>query len=277
LSPAGDPRTDEELLAIVAAFVLRARRVLAHSLCADEAALLALADGAWIAIRKEGVESLQRRLPNEESLESLAARVRPLTLQDDGIHYNQVLNALSALLVRHGHPQEAEWCRNLKKDWKSVDIKGGEPGYVVSQATPGSEEPATELTDVALANAWFYGDLVHADQTQIEAAEVFPIDNRFAAAAVRTAQLAIMARDTLSYIWSLVDDSLISLTREVLEVVPVKVEPKELQMTGFYTAPAGTPIPGPAGQDLDASWKTAALPGTEDGQWFMRIPWGRSD
>jgi hypothetical protein len=78
-APAGDPRTDRQLLAIVGAFVLRARRVLAHSLCVDEPSLKTLADGAFYAIRRDGAESVQRRLPNEEILESLAARVRPLT------------------------------------------------------------------------------------------------------------------------------------------------------------------------------------------------------
>lgn len=235
--PNGDPRTDQQLLAIVAAFVLRARRVLAHSLCADEASLEALADGAFYAIRRAGVESVQRRLPNEEILESLAARVRPLTLEADGIHYNDVLNALSAFLVRHGHPEEVKWCRELKKDWKSVDIKGGAPGYYLSQTQEGSTEPPVQTTDIALANAWFYGDLVHADQTQIDASQAFELDLRYAAAAVRTAQIAIMARDTLSFIKSHIDDGMLDLDMQQLEAIPVKVEPKTLQMTGLYSAP----------------------------------------
>lgn len=275
-APAGDPRTDRQLLATVGAFVLRARRVLAHSLCVDEPSLETLADGAFYAIRRDGAESVQRRLPNEEILESLAARVRPLTLEGDGIHFNDVLNALSAYLVRHGHPDEAKWCRELKKDWKSVDIKGGATGYFLSQTKEGSEEPPTQMTDMALANAWFYGDLVHADQTQIDAAAAFEIGLRYAAAAVRTAQIAIMTRDTLSFIRSLVDDGMIDLGIQALEAVPVKVEPKTLQMTGLYTAPVGTELPGPIGQQLDDTWKPS-FPSTEDGQWIMRIPWGRND
>jgi hypothetical protein len=43
----------------------------------SDAKLANLADGDWYAIRKNGEESLQRLLPNEEVLESLAARVRP--------------------------------------------------------------------------------------------------------------------------------------------------------------------------------------------------------
>jgi hypothetical protein len=78
-----DERSDAKLTAIVEGFVLRARRVVAHSLCTDDGELANLADGDWYAIRKNGEESLQRLLPNEEVLESLAARVRPLILKKD--------------------------------------------------------------------------------------------------------------------------------------------------------------------------------------------------
>ena len=178
--------------------------------------------------------------------------------------------------MRHGHTEEAQWCRELKKDWKAVDIKGGATGYFISQTEEGSEKPPTEVTDVALAHAWFYGDLVHADQTQIDAAAAFEIDLRYAAAAVRTAQIAIMTRDTLSFIRSLIDDGLIDLQIHAFDAVAVKVEPKTLQMTGLYSAPVDTEPPGPVGQELDDTCKRS-LPGTEDGQWIMRIPWGRSD
>lgn len=275
-APNGDPRTNEQLLAVVAAFVLRARRVLVHSLCEDATALQALADGAFYAVRERGQVSVQRRLPNEEALESLAARVRPLTIVGDGIHYNDVLNALSVYVSRHGHPSEAAWCRELRKDWKSVDIKGGAPGYFVSHAEDGSPEPPIDLTDVALANAWFYGDLVHADQTQIKAAAVFEIDLRYAAAAVRTAQLAILTRDTLSYIRSLVEDGVVDLDIGALDALAVKVVPKSVEMTGLYAAPVGTALPGPVGTELDSAW-TPALPGTQDGHWLLRIPWGRAE
>ena len=111
------------------------------------------------------------------------------------------------------------------------------------------------MTDVALANAWFYGDLVHADQTQIGAAAAFDIGDRFAAAAVRTAQIALMARGTLSSIKSLIDDGMIDLDSKVLEDVPVKVEPKTFENVDIYTAPVGTEPPGPASQQLEDTYR----------------------
>lgn len=270
-----DERTDEQLVGIVEGYVLRARRILAHSLCADEEALENLADGAWYAIRKDGVESLRRSLPNEETLESLAARVRPLILQRDPVQYGYVLNALAFYLVRHGHMEQAAWCKELKKDWQSVDLTTGESGYTMSVTTEGSEEPPVEITDGGLASAWFYGDLVHADQAQIDNGKAFEIDLRFAAAAVRVAQVAILARDTLNFIRSLIDDGLIEISEDVLETIPVAAGSKTVQLTGLYSAPVGTEVPGPAGQPVGETWQNA-FPGTEDGQWIMRIPWGRN-
>lgn len=271
-----DERSDAELIAIVEGFVLRARRVVAHSLCADDNGLANLADGAWRAIRKSGEESLQRVLPNEEVLESLAARVRPLILKKDPVQHGYVLNALTTYLMRHEHVDSAAWCSELKKDWKSADLESGTAGYYLSITQSGTEEPPLELTDVALAGTWFYGDLVHAKQDEIDKGKPFEIDQRYAAAAVRVAQLATLARDTLSYIRSLVDDGTLPISDAAMDTIPVKTEATTVTLTGIYSAPIGTEFPGPAGEALPGDWQ-ASFPGTEDGQWILRIPWGRND
>jgi hypothetical protein len=271
-----DPRSDAQLLGTVEAFVLRARRVLAHSLCEDEEGLTYLADGAWFAKRQDGVESISRQLPAEETVESLAARVRPLILQRDPVHYGTVLKALGSYLTRHGHPEQAAWCRQLRKDWESVDLASGEAGYFLSVTQVDSDDEPVEITDLGLAGTWFYGDLLHADATQIDRGKAFEIDQRFAAAAVRVAQLSILARDTLSFVRSLIEDNVIEIGEEALSDLPVKVESKDIEGATFFSAPVGTENPGPAGSALSEEWKSA-LPGTEDGQWVMRIPWGRPD
>lgn len=272
-----DERSDAELIAIVEGFVLRARRVVSHSLCSDDYGLANLADGAWRAARKGGEESLQRVLPNEEVLESLAARVRPLILKKDPVHYGYVLNALATYLTRHGHPDAAAWCSELKKDWKSVDLESGTAGYYLSITQNGTEKPPVEITDVALAGTWFYGDLVHAKQDEIDRGKAFEIDQRYAAAAVRVAQLATLARDnTLSFVRFLVDDEALPLSDASMDTIPVKTEAKTVELTGIYSAPIGTELPGPAGQPLSEEWQTS-FPGTGDGQWILRIPWGRND
>src|SRR4051794_14815961 len=70
---------DEE---IVARFVLRARRVEAHSLVQDREAFAELAEEkGTIRLTVDGSGTMTRSLPaDEEVFESLAARVRPLVL-----------------------------------------------------------------------------------------------------------------------------------------------------------------------------------------------------
>jgi hypothetical protein len=271
-----DPRTDKQLIEILERFVLRARRIMAHTLCADTVGLRNLADGGWYASRKDGVESLHRRLPGEEITESLAARVRPLLLQDDGVHYATVINALSSLLHRRGRPNDVAWCKQLKKDWKTVDLKIGAAGYSMTLSQVGTDQPAVEITDIGLADSWFYGDLVHADQEQISVGSAFGIEHRFAAAAVRTAQLAILAGELLAYINALVEDGLLTLDEQILSGIPVKVEPKDVELTGLYTAPFGAEMPAVGEEPTAEGWK-AALPGNEEGEWILRIPWGGDD
>ena len=166
------------------------------------------------------------------------------------------------------------WCSVLKKDWKAADLTTGTAGYSVSMTLAEVGQPPTELTDVDLASTWFYGDLVHAAQEEIDKGKVFQIDQRYAAAAVRVAQLAVLARDTLSFIQTLVDGDVLPLGDDALKKIPVKTEFKQDQLTGAYSAPPGTAIPGTAREPLSEEWTTLAVPGTEDGVWALRIPWG---
>jgi hypothetical protein len=273
-----DPRSDEQLQEIVEGFVLRARRVLAHSLASDETSLEVLAAGAWMAVRVDGVVNLERRLPNEEALESLAARVRPLTLQRDPVRYDYVLKALKSLLIRRNEPRHADWCKELKADWRSVDPAEGQATYFLSSWVKDGAEPPEDITDAALALTWFYGDLVHADKQQVDVGAKFGIDQRFAAAAVRTAQLVILTRDTLSFVRFLVEEGVISLGSAALEATEVRVTSKTVELTGIYQGP-GDAVPPKAGGPFGDAWHKMEGPwlGDEDGRWLIRIPWGRSD
>jgi hypothetical protein len=274
-----DPRSDAELLGIVEAFVVRARRVLAHSLTKDESELTFLADGAWLGTKRDGKVELARRLPSEEAVESLAARVRPLTLHDDGIRYDVVLKALAAYLSRHGAAAEdIAWCRELRADWKAVDPKGGATTYLVSSTVEGGAQPSEQLSDSELALTWFYGDLVHADPKRIDAGKRFGIDQRYAAAAVRTAQLALLTRDTLSFIRHLADVGSLPLSDDALEKVEVQVTSKSLPLSGGFIGERGAKA-GMAGEPLGDGWQPMdeAWPVEEGKTVALRIPWGRAD
>jgi hypothetical protein len=270
-----DPRSDEQLVAILAAFSLRARRILSHSLMDDVELLDHIASASLVVRRTDGQLGIERILPREEQLESLAARVRPLTLNDEAIYYNKVLNALNTLLIRADAAEHTDWTRNLKADWKSVDPASGKATYF--HQTWSADTAPAEVNDATLALSWFYGDLVHADGKYEETKNAFAINDRFSAAAVRTAQLAIMTRDTYNWIEWLAEHG--PLQPDVLGDVSisVKVEPSPtLQLIGIYAGEMGEHVapgadPATAGLSTDAGpWNETA----EDGRWTISIPWG---
>ena len=165
----------------------------------------------------------------------------------------------------------------IRDSWKTVDLAEGTAGYYMSVTTAGLEQSHAEITDVGLAGSWFYGDLVHADQGQIDLGKSFGIEHRFAAAAVRAAQLAILTRELLTFVHVLVEEGVIEVSQAALKDLEVKVEPKDLELASLVTAPTGTPMPGPAGTPIGEEWQSAFPEGDEDGMWSMTIPWGEPD
>lgn len=267
-----DPRTDSELMAIANAFTLRVRRIEAHSLMADEATLSHLAGSGFVLRRKDGVASVERFLPNEEVMESLAARVRPLTLEQDPVFYAKAIKALNAYLHRNGHAEHLEWFKKLRAAFASVDPRSAKATYFLSVTQNGGLPE--ERTDAALALAWFYGDLVHADAEHVLAGASFGIDQRFAAAAVRTAQLALLARDTLSYMRFLVTEGVLPEAATAADETEVTVQSKQLELTGVFLGEPGTKI-SPGQDPLAAGLKDILSQEEEvDGSWSVVIPWG---
>src|SRR4051794_21714323 len=92
---------EETQLHTVEAFVLRARRIAEHSLLRDQGAMAAVARSTFeVGVHPDGTATLRRRLLPEEPMESLAARVRPVLLKEDPVHYAKVLKAVGGLLHR---------------------------------------------------------------------------------------------------------------------------------------------------------------------------------
>lgn len=269
---------ENQLIDTIERFYLRARRVAEHSLFDNQPALEAVADGAWWATQKDGNVTLSQSLPAEEALESLAARVRPLILNDDPVFFDKAINAISTLLHLGGHLDHVDWCKKLKADWKAVNPKNGKASYSISWSTQDGSEVPQEITDAALALSWFYGDLVHANSDQQDIGEKFGLTQRYAAAAVRTAQLAILTRDTLGFVRSLADLGVLPIDVEQLDQRPVGVNDTEYAEASVMTAPPGT-VAAPAGQpqnplftQLEGAWL-----GEEDGTRRMIIPWAADD
>ena len=113
-------------------FVVRARRVKAHSL-ADAGTLRSMTSSSFTVgpHPETGETVLMLSAPPEEAVESLAARVRPTILQDDLVHHGKVMTALRLLVTS----EEARTLINATADrWKTIDPKSETIGAYAVQA-----------------------------------------------------------------------------------------------------------------------------------------------
>lgn len=195
--------THEELTArhaaTLSAFVIRARRVAEHSLhTEDKSTLVKLASVPMsLTLYEDGKTQLVRTLPPEEAIESAAARVRPLILESEPVHYAKVLAALGYLVRDIQMPRVQELLDVLKKEWKATHDGAVVRAYSV-------ETGGASVSDVELAYAWIYGDVVHADPLRIEKTDEHGVEERYKAAAPLVAHLMINTISTLNLVAELV-------------------------------------------------------------------------
>lgn len=198
-------------------FVLRARRVQAHSLVADWDNLLQQAHGGFDGhLDMAGKMTMTRRLPkDEEVFESLASRVRPLTVKSEPVYYVKVFDALSELLgeVDGGLRSRIE---ALRAAWDDAEIQGTQiQAYALQSARLDGSSATPRVSDTQLAAAWLYADLVHADaQGAKKEALAFSMSERYAAAVRVFSHMAALTVTTLDLIASLRADGLLTVDPE---------------------------------------------------------------
>src|SRR5690606_12821042 len=153
------------------------RRIEAHSLLSDPQKFVKWAHGSAQLTLGNGEGEIRFDLPPEEAFESLAARVRPLLLEDDGLHHKRVLAAIGAFgrdnaeVVRQREVLRGAWERATGSTMVAFQI---------GQAIDG----APLVSDVDLAHGWLYGDLVHAKPDVPAAVLDASLDQRYLAAVI---------------------------------------------------------------------------------------------
>jgi hypothetical protein len=226
------------------AFVLRARRVAQHSLAADPEVLLDLAKGKSTLEHEHatGKKFLTRSLPEEEVVESAAARVRPILLSSEPVHWGKALKAISFLgRGKNGFDDEA--VRDLKEVWKRVQPgEGAARAYtLLRQGKP--DEAVVAATDNVLGLSWFYGDVVHADTDRRAAGVAFGINERYRAAVMLVAIAMVTTKMTLNLILKMRKDGILDMPDGPFEEDVVVSETEVRQETEFFVGPVGTPLP----------------------------------
>ncbi|GCA97396.1 hypothetical protein [Mycolicibacterium sp. NCC-Tsukiji] len=246
---------------VIEGFLLRTRRVMAHSLIREQAALMSkLHSGQvtiWVTVNtKTGEEShrLQVEYPPEEALESLASRVRPLILSGEPIYYAKALDALEQLVGTEALNEEIDlaWWRDY---WRAViDANLAAQAYWVAT-------PSGTTTDRKLMYAWLYGDVIHAQSPRSPVIRDLSLDQRYYAAAPGIARICDRVIYTHIMLMGLIDKGLLTVDPEVLSEAVVVTKTSVDEDVTVRVSDVGTPVPddltsvGPAALD-PAVWRS---------------------
>lgn len=195
----GGPEVRERHEQALTAFVLRARRVQAHSLARDLPALKKLQRSEVKITGRPDSDMLTFRYeyPPEEQVESAAARLRPLLLERDSTYFAKAINALLYFAREDGaEPTAIDALKELRKEWIGTASEKS-PRLTYEVRIKHGEDPEQSMNDRSLAFAWIYGDVVHADASRRDGADVFGIEERFHGAVPLVAQLMVLTISTV--------------------------------------------------------------------------------
>lgn len=231
----------ERYLATLRWFITRARRVEEHSLAADKDQLLAWAQGTMTVTQTAGKQATMRQeFPEEEALDSLAARCRPFILSTDTVYYGKVLKALG-YFVRLENEKLAAATRGLRADWQRLDVSSEDPLGYISRVGKAGSPLGDPVAARALAYAWLYGDLVHADYVPDSIGE-HDIGARYQAGVLLITNIAIKAIATLNLLRAAQKVGLAPIANEAFTDTVLARDSYELPLVRLVAAPVDTPL-----------------------------------
>lgn len=149
---------------VIERFVIRARRVEAHSLVQSGAIRRYAQPCETYSVSREGITRTDSNIAkDEEAIESLAARLRPLILPSEPICLKNVFKAIhSSVDVEALGKQEADRLNTIE-EWVVHRLGERDSSLYTMQLIDNHGEPMTDpLSDETLAESWLYADVVHA-------------------------------------------------------------------------------------------------------------------
>ncbi|MBE5024200.1 hypothetical protein INF26_04955 [Olsenella sp. DSM 107455] len=197
------PLTHEAALESLEAFVMRARRVEAHSLV-KSSKIYKLAEQTITATAEIKTNVMTVRLncrpEDEEVFESLAARIRPCIINDPV----NVRKAARSMKLLAGEALTAEQDEALDGiiDWYDYHIEGRNPIFGFEEIESLDDATKTvSATDVTLGMGWLYSDLIHANpDLSNRVALEFPYNSRYQNGVVLISHLALKITKLLELI-----------------------------------------------------------------------------
>jgi hypothetical protein len=236
---------EDRHIATLSAFVLRARRVESHSLALDKVLLhkLSRMEMTYQFVASENQGYLIQVLPPEEQIESAAARVRPLLLQEEAVHYIKVLNALGYFAKESADEKLRNALAAIRSDWNRIKPRGKDILGASTQIEDADGNKSEFLSDTELAFAYIYGDVVHNDLDRIAATNMHGVKERFKAAAPIVGYIMVLTIATLNVTRNMMKAGLVELPNHLLTDEVVVAETVFRNEARAWSAPLGTPLP----------------------------------
>lgn len=147
-------------------------------------------------VQPEGLSLVQYHLVDEVMFESLAVRLRPLTLDRDDVSFYAAVGALDRIIKCPMDKWRRMTSKQFRAEWRECIDKTDCRAYWVATEDHGN------FTDVELAFAWLYQDSVHGQKSTTGH---LGVGERFSAAVGVFSHLAVLALEMLHYINGMVE------------------------------------------------------------------------
>lgn len=261
-----DRRAEQQALdqARLETFVVRARRIAAHSLTQDMDRLRSLSRGAVQVTLTPGspTATISYDYPPEEVVESAAARVRPLLLND--VSMLSVLKAVASLTASSPDRELVRvWAGEVRKAWKRrTDEQAPEPGYfAMFENSETGEQSATDARKLALA--WVYGDVVHHDASRLTRTRHWDVGDRYRAAVPMIAYMMVEALNVLENVRELDRRGHLTVAAEAWSV-DVVAEAHYTREATIHVGEPGAAGPANASDPLGPEWTPLVLAAADE-------------
>ncbi len=239
------PDTFEEAIDTLERFVVRARRVEAHSLVKSQKVrefvhpkYALVFNGSSISMR------LDSRPEDEEVFESLAARIRPCIVDSEPIQLEKVVAAICILTENIELTERQLKLLNSVNAWYEEHLAPHSYAPIASHEEIGKlgSDEITPASDTLLGLGWYYADLVHADPKQEKEATLeFPYDARYNQGVLLVSYLALVICSLLKLIREINGSHDLGLSADVwITQVTAGGGPYEVGVGAAYVGPAGS-------------------------------------
>lgn len=248
------PKTSQEAIKTLERFVIRARRIEAHSLVKSQK-IKELAQPNYTMHFNDSSVSLRlnSRPEDEEVFESLAARIRPCIVDSEPIQLEKVVAAIRILTSGITLSEKQfkllddvnVWCKKHIAPHSYAPISSHE------EIEKLDSDNIALASDTLLGLGWYYADLVHADPKQEkEVALEFPYDFRYNQGVLLVSYLTLIICSLLNLIRDINDAHNLGLSPSIwTSQVTAGGGPFEYGIGEVYIGPAGS-VP-PAGVPIE--------------------------